>query len=592
MFSSAYFSQFNRELVDELHKGLTAVSWPGRQFFKQEKWVILVQVLLAFAITIGIRRFRPHLEKMERWQFLVTRPFAVGAFVGVTIATTAYESLPPLWGLVLLTVIGIAAARLAPAFMTKPWGTWLFYGLALIVIDTFFLPYVGMPLPLFRLFIFFVALIGSSLCLWRSVESARRQDSPLYTWTLRLAGLILAVVLVAEIIGYSDFAYYLFEASLVTIYIVLLAWMLMIMARGVLELAVRSSYLQQIQVVREKTALIIARLVLLINLVIVFFLSCYLLETWKIFDSPLAAMQEILSLGFTVGSMRITVGLVLTALACLYGSVLASMTVQVVLSETVFPQRQLKPGVRISVSRLLHYVFVLVGFLLALAVLGVEFRNITIIGGALGVGIGFGLQGIVNNFVSGLILLFERPIKVGDYVSIGNQWGEIKHMGMRATVVQTFDRSEIVVPNSELVSNRVTNWTLSDRFVRLIIAVGVAYGSDVTLVMETLMECAMANSKVMRLPEPQVFFRKFGESALDFELRVWISNVDDRRQTESDLHRDIDQKFRQAGIEIAFPQRDLHLRSLKESPSAALSPLSDPRPDLVVVSGKETEEEK
>ena len=137
----------------------------------------------------------------------------------------------------------------------------------------------------------------------------------------------------------------------------------------------------------------------------------------------------------------------------------------------------------------------------------------------------------------------------------------------------------------------MTNWTLSDRGVRLIIAVGVAYGSDVPLVKETLMECAMASSKVLRMPEPRVLFQNFGESSLDFELRLWISNVDDRLQVASDLRHEIDRRFREAEIEIAFPQRDLHVRSIEESPGSILTPPGDQRPDLVVVPRKEKDEE-
>ena len=208
---------------------------------------------------------------------------------------------------------------------------------------------------------------------------------------------------------------------------------------------------------------------------------------------------------------------------------------------------------------------------MVLAALGVGLREITIIAGALGVGIGFGLQGIVNNFVSGLILLFERPVKVGDFIQLGEQWAEIKKIGLRATVVETLDRSEIVVPNSDLVSNQVVNWTLSNRMLRIVVPVGVEYGSDVPLVMETLKEAAMASSKVMRLPEPQVLFVNFGESSLDFQLRVWISNIDDRFSVKSQLHQEVDRRFREAGIVIAFPQRDLHLRSVDKSAPANLS---------------------
>ncbi|MCG6980644.1 MAG: mechanosensitive ion channel [Deltaproteobacteria bacterium] len=199
--------------------------------------------------------------------------------------------------------------------------------------------------------------------------------------------------------------------------------------------------------------------------------------------------------------------------------------------------------------------------------------------------------GYKNNFVSGIIMLFERPVRVGDYIELGGVWAEIRKIGLRATVVRTFDAADIVVPNSDLISNQVTNWTLSDQLVRRIIPVGVAYGSDVPLVTETLMKCATASSNVLKMPAPQVLFRDFGESSLDFELRVWIANVDNMLVVESDLRHDIDRRFRDKGIEIAFPQRDLHIRSVDESPGSILKPSEDRRPDLVVVPRKEKDEE-
>jgi small-conductance mechanosensitive channel len=171
----------------------------------------------------------------------------------------------------------------------------------------------------------------------------------------------------------------------------------------------------------------------------------------------------------------------------------------------------------------------------------------------------------VNNFVSGLILLFERPVRVGDYIEFGGNWAEIKRIGIRATTVQTFDQADVIIPNADLITNQVTNWTLSNRQVRLVIPVRVAHGSDVTLVTETLMACAKANPKAAKTPAPQVLFLSFGESSLDFELRVWALDADEMMNVISELHHQIDRSFREAQIEIAFPQQDLHVRSMDES---------------------------
>ena len=202
---------------------------------------------------------------------------------------------------------------------------------------------------------------------------------------------------------------------------------------------------------------------------------------------------------------------------------------------------------------------------MAISTLGFGITKLTIILSALGVGIGFGLQSIVNNFVSGLILLFERPVRVGDTIELGGKWAEIKRIGIRATTVKTLDEADVIIPNSELITNQVTNWTLTNRLVRLTIPVGVAYGSDLPLVMETLAACSKAHEMVADFRPPQVLFLSFGESSLDFELRVWVTDADHRLEVMSALHQDIDRRFREKNIEIAFPQQDLHLRSLDES---------------------------
>jgi small-conductance mechanosensitive channel len=285
-------------------------------------------------------------------------------------------------------------------------------------------------------------------------------------------------------------------------------------------------------------------------------------------------------------------GLLLAAAALLYGSFVASLAVQTLLLEEVFPKRNVEPGVGLSISRLIQYSLILVGFLLALTALGFTLTNLTILGGAIGVGIGFGLQAIVNNIASGLILLFERPIRVGDAIQLVDLPCEVKKIGLRSTVVTSRDDADIVIPNSDLITNQVTNWTLSERRMRLRVPVGVAYGSDVPLVMRILKESAEGNLSVLSNPPSSVLFLGFGESSLNFELRVWIRDFLDRFRIRSELNQTIDSRFRSEGIEIPFPQRDLHVRSVDESPGSILTVPGDQPPDLVVVSSKEKDEEE
>jgi len=284
---------------------------------------------------------------------------------------------------------------------------------------------VNLPQPLFRLYVLAVGIAGFIICLRLTLASLRRRDSLLRIFTLCAASLILLVVLISELGGYSPLAAHVLESSIETTFLILLAWMFMFLVRGALQLAVHARVLQKITPLRSNETAIVRRLSLLAGILVTFLIIVGFMGIWKVYVSPWEAFQGLLSLGFSVGSWRITLGTIIIAAAILYGSFLVSWVVQGVLLEQVLPKRRVQRGVQLALSRLVHYALILVGFLLALGALGVNFTNIALIGGALGVGIGFGLQGIVNNFVSGLILLFERPIRVGDWVQLGDQWGEI-----------------------------------------------------------------------------------------------------------------------------------------------------------------------
>ena len=582
MLSSAYYARFHKGLWDEVKKGLDVASWTVRQSIQRNVWVLFLQGFLSLILTVAIIRNRRLLAAEKRWRFVAERPFAAGVFIGFTSLGAFYGPTLGILRFLLVALVSISTARLVGSLIDKIWRRRLVYFLAILLILTQLLSIISVPLPLFRVYVFFVALIGLFLCVWRALESARQRDALLYTWALGLGGMVSMVALMAELGGYSAFAAHLIESSLKTVLIALVVWMLMLLVRGGLDWIFYSSPLIKIQLLKSYDTVFVERSAQLINLLLGALVITYILVVWRVYESHIEAIQGVLSIGLNVGSVRITVGLVIAAAAILYGSFIASRAIQRVLMEEVFPRRQMERGVGISMGRLVHYGFVLLGFLLALATLGVDLKNITIIGGALGVGIGFGLQTIVNNFVCGIILLFERPIKVGDYIELGGQWAEIKKIGLRATSVQTFDRADIVVPNSDLITNQVTNWTRSDRLARIRIPVGVAYGSDVTLVMKILLECVKENPSVIQSPAPRVYFLGFGESSLDFQLRVYLTNIDNWYPVQSEILQEIDRKFRLEGIEIPFPQRDLHLRSVDETAASTFLRPESKRPGLAI----------
>ena len=221
-------------------------------------------------------------------------------------------------------------------------------------------------------------------------------------------------------------------------------------------------------------------------------------------------------------------------------------------------------GTRDALVTMAGYLGVALALIVGLGIAGVTFTNLAIIAGALSVGIGFGLQNIVNNFVSGLILLFERPIKKGDWIVVGNTEGYVKKISIRSTQIETFDRADVIVPNSDLISTQVTNWMLYDKTGRIRVPIGVAYGTDVEKVRQILNAIALDDERIITNNDEykvRILFLRFGESSLDFELRCHIKNIDDRMQVLSDINFKIEKAFREQSIEIPFPQRDLHIRS-------------------------------
>lgn len=271
------------------------------------------------------------------------------------------------------------------------------------------------------------------------------------------------------------------------------------------------------------------------------------------FDEPL----------FVVGGTAVTVASIISFVVFL----LAAYTVSWLLRRSlhrVYRRRGLDEGVQHALDRLLHYGVVALGAFVALENLGVSITALAGVGAILAVGIGFGLQNIAQNFVSGLILLLERPVKKGDFVEVGDVRGTVRDIRARATVVTTLDNVDIIVPNGQFITEPVTNETYGDNRKRVRIAVGVAYGSDTARVHDALLNVARATPNVLAAPPPQVLFKDFGESSLDFELLAWLADPRDENAVASETRFAIDRAFRERGIEIPFPQRDVHLRS--ESP--------------------------
>jgi len=269
---------------------------------------------------------------------------------------------------------------------------------------------------------------------------------------------------------------------------------------------------------------------------------------------------------FTIGTTEVTLSAIFVFLFILLVVVILSRLFARKFVERVLIRLQIEEGTRYTFRRIIELTFILIGAIIAFQSIGINLSGLAVIFGLLSVGIGFGLQNITSNFVAGLILLFERPIKVGDRVTVGGVEGDVMDINIRSTTVRSLNNIDIIVPNSEFVSSQVVNWSHGDRKIRLDIEVGVSYQSDLDTVLRSLEEVALENPEILRDPEPDVHLREFGDSSWNMRLRVWIDDPKRHPVVRSDINCAIVRKFRENGVEIPFPQRDLHLRSPLPTP--------------------------
>lgn len=264
---------------------------------------------------------------------------------------------------------------------------------------------------------------------------------------------------------------------------------------------------------------------------------------------------------FEINQTEITPSSLILFLVILFVFYLVSRFLNRGVLRKILVKTQIDQGLQYTMIRIAHYIIMGIGALVAFQFIGIDLSGLAVIFGLLSVGIGFGLQNVTSNFISGLILLFERPIKVGDRVTVGETEGEVMAINMRSTTILSLNNIAIIVPNSEFVSSRVTNWSHGDPKIRLDIRVGVSYGSDLETVIRSLQEVADEHPGVLKVPEPDVLLDGFGDSSWNMRLRVWISNPKRHYVIRSEINCAIVGKFREYGVEIPFPQRDLHLRS-------------------------------
>jgi len=535
----------------------------------QRLWMhLFLTLLLAWAaVRAGRlpREQRPPGEAVAA-STVFARPLSSSLVVSLAAGFTLHAKAPTaVWSLLVLA-LAVPVARILSRVATREASR-----AAEVLIGLYLLGRVGAlaasdALP-FRLFLLVLTLAGGAVAVW-ALRATRPDKMPVgeapssAVRTLFRVGIaLMALALLADVGGMVSLSALLLDATLESMLLGIVFWLTETVLEGALLITLHLPIVRNLAVVQRHGDRIAhrGRAWLRFGAVVAWIAAS--LFVFSLLDPVVGALHAILTTSAHVGNLNLSLGSLIA-----FGLVGAlalwlSRTLLLVLDADVLPRFDLPPGVPGTISKTAQYVVLTLGFFVALSAAGVELTQFAFLAGALGVGVGFGLQTIVNNFVSGLILLFERPLKEGDVIEVGALLGTIQHIGIRACRVRTLEGAEVIVPNASLVSNNVVNWTLSDPLRRIELPVGVAYGTDPKQVLELLTAGCAEHPKVLEQPAPDVLFQGFGDSSLDFKVRAWC-NFEDFFQIRSELAVLVHAKIKEAGIEIPFPQRDLHLRSV------------------------------
>jgi small-conductance mechanosensitive channel len=387
---------------------------------------------------------------------------------------------------------------------------------------------------------------------------------------LRLVCALFAISALSNCVGNVTLAEILLDMPVRSAYFAALIFAGAHLLTILVEIALQSHLAQWLRSVHVHGALIALRCRKLIHFGAILFWASVSLSMMGVIGDISDAAFSILKLRWKLGAAEISIQDLAIFFTVFISAAIFSRMLRFILTEEIFPRIRLPRGVSGAVDVLCRYGVLLLGFLIALAAAGVDFSKVTLLISALGVGIGFGLQNLVNNFVSGLILVFEHPVQVGDHVELGSLFGQVHKIGFRASILRTPDGADVIVPNSELIGSRVINWSLTDQLRRISVPVSVAYGTSPDQVRDVLIETAKQHSWVLAAPAPLVIFDRFADSALNFTLLCWTS-VETWFLTRSELTIAINNAFKESGIEIPFPQQDVHIHwpgsaSTEESP--------------------------
>ena len=553
----------------------------SRDYFSARRGILEMLglvAILAFAAVVWLRRKGDWIaaggEQLLDASRVLKRPFSSMLLTLLVVALVLSELAPPIVLETLAVATMLLMLRLMPGRLVAG-RFFLLVGLAvLFLLDRAraMMPFDSLAFRADQLLVAVGMAAGYAyiLLLKRRGELPPRSWLALLALAAPVALLLLAAAVAFNLVGNISLADLLIHGTLASTYVSAIFFAAAFIVDDFTWMIVRSRSGQRLRMVTlrgQEIAQTSQRLVRVVALLLWGYITLTVFQLWN----PVASrMRELLAASWSFGELSFTLGGVATFVLGVLIAVYSSRMVRFLLNEEVLTRISWPTGAKSTTATLAYYGVLFAGLLLALSAAGIQTSQFAIVFGALGVGIGFGLQNVVNNFVSGLILMFERPIQPDDIIDVDTLQGKVIEIGLRATRVRTWDGAEVVVPNGTLLSGNLINWTLSDNTRRVELPVGVAYGSDARRVLEILMGVCNAQADVMKDPGPVVLFKGLGESSLDFIVRFWARDAATAVSARSEVGVAIVEALDAEGIEIPFPQRDLHLRSVDPDAAQAL----------------------
>jgi len=526
----------------------------------------IITFLLFLILLILIKRYS------DKWVFqteaikVLSRPFSQALLITLILNAFFYPQAPNVIIVLNRILIMIILLRLLPNSFDNRFRS-LIYGFTFIhILQQIHLLSTEQSL-LQRLIILFISLSALFIItriLYYSKHKIIDIDTKSFRFfisLMRITMVLLIISVLNNIVGNVSLAELLNYGAMLSIYAALGLTISVHIVAALFVTLLYSRYANFLLIVQKQKETIKNALIKILNIGSFLFWLTLVLNAYGIYKPIEELVGAIFGRRFTMGSVNISLGDIVIIILTIWVSFWVSKLFRFFLEGDVLPRIKLPRGVPATISKLTHYIILGFGFVVALSMAGFDLSKFALIAGALSVGIGFGLQNMVNNFISGLILIFERPIQTGDVIELGELLGVVKRIGIRASMIRTFAGAEVIVPNGNLISNEVVNWTLSDKVRRIEIAVGVAYGTDPTKVLTLLKNLTLNHPEILEKPETMVLFQGFGDSSLDFELRFWTANSETWLALKSQLTVDMHEALKKAKIEIPFPQRDLHIKS-------------------------------